>query len=251
MRKDEKEARKMYNDVAKFYHNYRTKENPQGWFYNEFLDMPAMLKALGKVKGKKILDFGCGTGIYAKILTKKGAKVSGFDISEEMIKIAKKENPKLNLKVGTGYKIPFKEKFDIVISSLTLFYLDDWNKVFKEVKQVLKKNGLFIFSLDNPVTAATDKIIWKKKKARLMGIKDYYKEGKQIRGTTIIAGIKLSVPYYHKTYESIIRIIIKNNFEIVDYIDAQPLIKSKKLFPKEYLLYSKIPKFCVWKLKLK
>ena len=75
--KDEKEAKKMYDLLAKFYHDLRTKKYPQGWFYNEMLEMPSTLELLGNVKGKKILDFGCGTGIYAKILTKKGAKVSG------------------------------------------------------------------------------------------------------------------------------------------------------------------------------
>jgi len=111
MKKHEKEVRKNYDFMAEYYHNHRTKKFPQGWFYNEMLEMPSTLKLLGNVKGKKILDFGCGTGIYAKLLTKKGAKVKGFDLSSEMIKIAKKENPKLDLRVGSGNKIPFTEKF--------------------------------------------------------------------------------------------------------------------------------------------
>ena len=69
----------------------RTKENPDGWFFNELLEMPAMLEILGNVKGKNILDFGCGTGIYAKLLTKKGANVKGFDISKYAIDNAKPE----------------------------------------------------------------------------------------------------------------------------------------------------------------
>src|SRR3990167_9283383 len=109
MKTDENIAKKNYDISARAYHNWRTIENPQGWFYNELLEMPATLELLGDVKGKKILDFGCGTGIYAKLLTKKGAIVKGFDISEEMLKIAKQENPKLDLIMGSGYKIPFKE----------------------------------------------------------------------------------------------------------------------------------------------
>jgi len=98
--KIEKEVSKNYDILAESYHEMRTKKYPQGWFYNEMLEMPATLELLGNVKGKKILDFGCGTGIYAKILTKKRAKVKGFDISREMIKIAKQENPNLDLRVS-------------------------------------------------------------------------------------------------------------------------------------------------------
>ena len=132
MKEEEKEAIKKYSLSAEAYHNWRTKENPQGWFYNELLEMPATLDLLGDIKDKKILEFGCGTGIYAKILSEDGAKVKGFDISKEMLNIAKKENPKLDLKLGSGYNIPFTEKFDIVLASLVVHYFKDWNKMFKE-----------------------------------------------------------------------------------------------------------------------
>src|SRR3989344_6168312 len=138
MKQEEKEAKKNYDLSAEVYHNLRTKENPQGWFYNELLEMPSTLELLGNIKGKKILDFGCGTGIYAKLLTKKGAIVKGFDLSPAMLKIAKEENPKLNLILGSGYNIPFNEKFDIVVASLVVHYLKDWDKMLKEVKRVLK-----------------------------------------------------------------------------------------------------------------
>ena len=86
-----KETKETYNRLAKWYYSLRTKKYPSGWFYNELLEMPTTLKMLGNIKGKKILDFGCGPGIYIKVLKKKGAKLKGVDISEKMIKIAKKK----------------------------------------------------------------------------------------------------------------------------------------------------------------
>jgi len=132
------------------------------------------------VKRKKILDFGCGTGIYARILTKKGAIVKGFDVSEEMLKIAKKENPKLDIRQGSGYKIPFKEKFDIVIACLVLDYFEDWDKVFKQVSKALNKDGIFIFSVGNPVSECCKVIKVKGKKLRILGKKDYFNEAKNV-----------------------------------------------------------------------
>ena len=145
MNKEEKEAKKVYEDSAEFYHDYRTRINPNGWFYNEYLEMPATLKVLGNVKGKNVLDYGCGSGIYTERLRRKDAKVKGFDISKKMLDIARKNNPGVEFKQGSGYNIPFREKFDIVLAPLVIHYMKDWDKVFKEVKRVLNKGGLFIF----------------------------------------------------------------------------------------------------------
>lgn len=248
MSSEEKSAKEQYDFMAEEYHNMRTKKYPHGGFYNEMLEMPAMFELLGNVKGKKILDFGCGTGIYAKILTKKGAIVKGFDISPAMLEIAKRENPNLDLKVGSGYKIPFNEKFDMVLASLVIHYLEDWNKMFREVSRVLKKRGYFLFSTGNPVSEFPNKIKIKGKKIKTFG--NYFKEGKN-SAKWGINGKGLKVFYYHKTYETIIRTIIKNGFEIIDYKDAFPLKKAKKYFYEDYMEYSKIPFFSVWKLRKK
>ena len=245
----EKEVSNKYDFMAEHYHNWRTKKNPKGWFYNEMLEMPATFGLLENIKGKKILDFGCGSGIYAKILTKKGAKVKGFDISPQMIKIAKEENPKLDLKIASGYKIPFKEKFDIVLAALVIDYFNDWDRVFKQVNKVLKKGGYFIFSQGNPVEECKKKIKIRGKTIKVLG--DYFTEKKIYNIWKNIKGKDLRMPTYHKTYETIIKTIIKNGFEIADYKDCFPLKKAKKLFPSDYKEYSKRPFFCVWKVRKK
>ncbi|MBI2448721.1 class I SAM-dependent methyltransferase [Candidatus Pacearchaeota archaeon] len=246
--KEEKEARSIYKDIAEYYHNYRTKIHPKGWFFNEMLEMPATLELLGNVKGKKVLDWGCGSGIYAKLLTKKGAKVKGFDISEEMIKIAKEENPQLDLRVGSGLNIPFKEKFDIVLASLAVHYVKNQDEVLREVSKVLKKGSFFVFSIVNPVAESHRKIKWGKRKISVLD--NYFKEGK-IYNTWKLSEKKIKVYSYHKTYESIIKTILKNGFEIVGYKDAYPIKKSKRLFPEFYYEYTRIPFFCVWKVRKK
>lgn len=253
MKKHEEFAKEKYDYLAEHYHRLRTKDNPQGWFYNEMLEMPATLELLDNVKGKKILDFGCGTGIYAKLLTKKGAKVKGFDISPEMISIAKKENPKLDLRVATGYKFPFKEKFDIILSSLVVHYLEDWDKMFKEVSRVLKKGGDFIFSTGNPIVECMYKlkVPGRKRKLRTLEKNNYFTLKKVKTIWNVDGKEKLEMQAYHRTYESIIKTIVKNGFEIVDYKDCRPILKSKKIFPSHYKLNEKMPYFSVWKVRKK
>lgn len=250
MNKEEKEANKKYNTLAKFYHNTRTKEFPNGFFFNEMLEMPATFELLGNVINKTILDFGCGSGIYAKRLTKQGARVKGFDISDEMLNIAKKENPGLDLRLGSGYKIPFKEKFDIVIAPLVLDYLDNWDKAFQEVSKVLKTGGYFIFSHGNPVAECREKVKVGKKEYKVLGLINYFKETAHYANWKYF-NKSISMPSYHKTYETIIKTIINNGFEIVNYKDTYPIPQSKKKFPQYYKICSKIPYFSVWKVKKK
>jgi SAM-dependent methyltransferase len=197
-----------------------------------------------------VLDFGCGSGIYANLLTKKGAKISGFDISSEMIKIAKQKNPLLDLRVGSGYNIPFQQKFDIVFASLAIGYMSNWNLVFKQVGKVLNKNGLFVFSTDNPIIACKSRIKVDNKDIIYLGEKDYFQINAKHNSWQMPTGT-FQVPWNHKTYEYIIKTIVNSGFELVDYTDAKPLKSAKKYFPEYYEEYSKIPRFSIWKVRKK
>jgi SAM-dependent methyltransferase len=260
MKSDEKEAQKKYNVVAEHYHNWRTKINPKGWMFNEHLEMPATFELLGNIKNKKVLDIGCGGGIYAKLMTKKGATVKGFDTSKEMLSIARKDNPGLDLREGSFYKIPFSEKFDMAIAPLVIDYSNDWDKIFREIRNRLKEGGEFIFSIGNPVTEIAEKLEINGKRYKYKGISarviyDYFTErkiyGKWKNIQTAKKALNIRMPTYHHTYESIIKIILRNGFEIVDYKDCFPTKESKKLFPEEYKFLTKVPYFCVWKVKKK
>ncbi len=91
----------------------------------------------------KILDAGCGTGFSMTLLNELNSRVEvkGFDSSKEMLEKAKKK--KLEVKVGSLEKIPFKEKFDLVISISALQWVsgEDVSLVASELYRVLKKNG--------------------------------------------------------------------------------------------------------------
>jgi ubiquinone/menaquinone biosynthesis C-methylase UbiE len=240
---------KAYNELGNSYYFSRKNKNGVSYFYNNLLEMPMTMSLLGNIKNKKILDLGCGPGIYAKQLVAKGAKVNGIDISSEMIKIAKKECTEACFVQGEIDNLPYKNDiFDIVICPLVMDHLENLNPMFKEVKRVLKKNGLFIFSGFNPVSESTKKKRWFFKKFRI--IKDYFNE-KEYIGIWEEPGKKFPVLHYHKTYQTIIKTILNNGFEIIDYKDSFPLKEAKRLFKKEYKNTINIPKFCAWKVKLK
>ena len=243
--KNKEKIKETYNLLAQEYSDLRKNKEKGGWFYNEYLEMPTTLKMLGNVKKKKILDMGCGPGFYAKILSERGAIVKGIDFSSSLIEIARKEVPEAEFTLGNAEKLPYKsEEFEIVLSALMMDHLKSWDKALKEVKRVLKKRGLFVFSIKNPVTICLQKKKWFFKTFR--EIDRYFDEdwriakwkGKRVSGEGA---------HHHKTYGTIIKYLVKYGFEIIDCEDTKPLSSAKNIFPREYQKTVNSPHFCTWK----
>jgi ubiquinone/menaquinone biosynthesis C-methylase UbiE len=98
--------------------------------------------------GKKVLDDGCGTGWFGKMLQEEGAKVVGIDISETLLKEATKYIPS---KKASSYDLPFEsQSFDYVISFMVLHILDDPVKVLREIYRVLVPGGKLYFGIVHP-----------------------------------------------------------------------------------------------------
>jgi len=236
----EKEVKEIYNRIAKRYHKLSANH-----FFNAYLEVPATTSLLKNVKGKKVLDLGCGTGRHTIILKKRGAKVWGLDLSPKMLEIAKTEIKGVDFKVGTVYNLPYKSNFfDIVVSGLVVEYFNDIDKAFKEIHRVLKKDGIFVFSITHPLLEISKHIKGRPHTFRKFG--NYFKEGRTYaHWPTFMTNIL----YYHRTLQSWIRAIVRNKFVIEDFVDAKPLKGGKKVNPDAYKTYSRIPHFCVFKVR--
>jgi ubiquinone biosynthesis O-methyltransferase len=97
-------------------------------------------------KGMKILDMGCGTGNFSIKLAEKGCHVTGADISDEMLKIARKKASKLNHEIEF-FNMDLKslsfedDTFDVVLSMSAFEFVDDPPKALQELLRVTKKDG--------------------------------------------------------------------------------------------------------------
>ena len=94
----------------------------------------------------KILDAGCGCGFSLEVLKEIGYdNIKGFDITPQLVKTAKTNG--FNAKVGDLRKIPFKEKFNVIISISALQWITASNleenieKTAKEFKRLLNPKG--------------------------------------------------------------------------------------------------------------
>jgi len=108
-------------------------------------------KSLGDIKGKKLLDFGCGSGEIAKYFSKYGAEVYGIDSSKTMIRYAKKNIGKRAI-LGNHENLPFQEAFfDIILSRYALHYLTDLEKAYSQFSRVLKPRGNLCVITQHPI----------------------------------------------------------------------------------------------------
>ncbi len=238
---------KLYDRVGDVFYELRTKK----MLFNELVEMPATLSMLKDIKGKKVLDLGCGPGIYANILKSRKAKVYGIDISKKEIEIAKEHVKGVDFRVGSVYKLPYKAHyFDFAVAALVMDHFDNLDNAFKEIRRVLKRNGIFIFSIINPIVGSAHSQKGKPKQYRVFG--DYFKEGRIIARWWKGTEYEVHMPAYKRTYQTWIRAIIRNHFTIEDYVDCK-LIKRPKGADMEiynaYKITAKIPYASVFMVK--
>ncbi|MEO2069032.1 MAG: class I SAM-dependent methyltransferase [Desulfurobacteriaceae bacterium] len=108
------------------------------------LEKEILLKVLDKKDS--ILEVGCGTGIWLETLKREGfKKLYGVDISQDMLKLAKKKGLK-NLVLGNAEDLPFKEdSFDTTVFITSLEFIDDKKKAFLEAVRVSRESVIVAF----------------------------------------------------------------------------------------------------------
>ena len=150
-------TRENWNKMARAYEDFNTGDDS----YSACIEWPTIKKMLPELRGKRVLDVGCGTGIFTFLLEQYNPKrLVGIDLSEEMLKIAeeKKEarNSIASFIAGDAAKTAkyIDEKFDFIFSSTTTHYITDLNEMFTALSAMLEKNGEMIFSIIHPVYSA-------------------------------------------------------------------------------------------------
>ena len=184
---------------------------------NNVFEIPALFSLLPELKGKTVLDLGCGFGEHCKGFVEKGAaKVVGIDISEKMLEVAKEENsdPKI-----TYLNLPmediggFEEKFDLVVSSLAFHYVEDFDGVIKNIYNLLNPGGTLVFSQEHPLsTCFTGGERWTKDENNNkihVNISNYCVE-KENESEWFVENVKR----YHRMFSTIVNTLIENGFTI-------------------------------------
>lgn len=199
-----------------FFEKYKDlRDNDRG--LNELIKQPVIRKLIKNPAGANILGIGCGLGQQmAYILTKSPRSVTGVDISKKMLDELKKRLPadrvELVCSAIEDYHI-IENHFDLILSSMTLHYIQDLPKLFDSIYKGLKKGGQFVFSIEHPVCTALMKEWIMTEERKVWPVADYANEGLRYQNWFLEGVVK-----YHRKLSTIVTDLIAIGFQI-DHIE--------------------------------
>jgi len=201
------------------------------------------LQLIGNVKGKKVLELGCGGANCGIALAKQGAIVTCSDISEEQITFAKKsaarENVDIQFVVSPMEEVIYDNEFDVVISMAALQYIEDIDSVFINVSKSLKENGIFVFSLNDPTFySVAAKYLWNDPIAQ----QSYFYSGEEKWKWEDSDNFDF-ITYRRPIYEYI-NSLVKHNLSIAKFHQLKP---EKEILTEEDELEMLFSRFMVFK----
>lgn len=237
-------------DNKEFFREYK-KLRERRYNYNILQEKPAIFSLLPDLKGKSILDMGCGFGENSEEFIKRGAsEVFGIDISENMLEKAIKENNHINVdyeKMNMTDISSLDRRFDVAFSSLAIHYIDDFDKLLKDVHSILNPDGIFIFSQEHPLTTAPVEgvgwIVNDEGDQTHYLLSNYMNSGKRNVTWFIDDIIK-----YHRPFSELINSAIGNGFQVEGMLEPLPSESDIKKIPNMKKDIHK-PNFLIMKLR--
>lgn len=201
---------------------------------NTLFEIPELFAMLPDLSGKTILDMGCGFGEHCIKFVEAGAEaVVGIDISEKMLEIAEAENRHPSI---SYINMPIEEisklhrKFDVVISSLALHYVENYEAVVSDVYQLLNDRGVFLFSQEHPLTtcfSSGDRWTKDEKGKKLyLNLMDYGREGER-ETSWFVEGVRK----YHRTFSTIMNVLVQEGFSIESVAEPLPTVEILEKYP--------------------
>jgi SAM-dependent methyltransferase len=122
--------------------------------HNAYYERPATLSLLPDVRGKSVLDAGCGPGVYSEWLAGHGADVVALDANEKMVRLARQRLGDSARVILADLESPLEfladASFDLIICPLVMDYIRVWDGTFSEFYRLLRPGCCLVFSIGHP-----------------------------------------------------------------------------------------------------
>ncbi|CAM3239793.1 class I SAM-dependent methyltransferase [Filibacter tadaridae] len=213
---------------------------------NNVIEKPVLMELIGEVRGKKVLDLGCGDAEFGVELLGQGC--SFYEGVEGSLNMVRKAVNALDYTISKIHHSSMEtwgfpeEVYDLVVSRLALHYVENIEPVFNQVYNSLKEDGQFVFSIQHPVL--TSSVQSATKSARTdWKVDDYFHTGKRVE-----PWIEKDVVKYHRTIEEYFQGLKRAGFKIEEISECRPRRENFKN-EEEYKRRMRIPLFLVFACK--
>ncbi|MDP4177981.1 MAG: methyltransferase domain-containing protein [Bacillota bacterium] len=139
--------KRSFDDISESYDKQRKQLIP---CFDDFYNVPLSIMNCKK-ESPKVLDIGAGTGLFSSFVLGKypNARITLIDLSDKMLEVAKKrffDYSNFEYVVADYTKQKFDDRFDIIISALSIHHLSDTDKemLYKKCYYMLEDGGVFI-----------------------------------------------------------------------------------------------------------
>jgi len=129
----------------------------EGWdIYRQYVIAPGMDEVMPPVAGLAVLDVGCGEGVHTRRLAGRGARMTGVDISGEMIAAARRQEQDRPLGIdyhctsGSDLHAFADGSFDAVVSFMAMMDMADYGGCIRQVARVLKPGSWLQYAITHP-----------------------------------------------------------------------------------------------------
>ena len=221
-------------DNPTFFEGYTAlRENPAN--YNRLLEQPAIFSMLPPMEGLRVLDLGCGFGDgCAEYLARGAAEVVGVDLSEKMLRLAAQRHGELPVTfhrmdmTGIG-SLP--GRFDLVVSSLAVHYVGDFDRLAEAVAGKLRTGGWFVFSQEHPLTTAPKS--WLGFETDEAGRPLFYRlSDYSVGGRRTDEWFDTRVEKYHRTFSEIVNTLTGVGFQLEQMDEPVPDEEALRCCPE-------------------
>jgi SAM-dependent methyltransferase len=206
--------------------------------FNALYERPAMLALLGEVRGKRVLDAGCGAGALAQALVERGATVSGFEISPRMAALARRrlDGRAAIEEADLGQPLRYADgAFDLVAASLVLHYLEDWGPPLRELHRVLVPGGRLAISTHHPT------MDWPQSGGG-------YFATRQLTEIWHKGAASATVSFWRRPLTAMVAAFRAADFTLEDLVEPMPLPECAERFPEAYVTLTTAPRFIFFRL---
>jgi SAM-dependent methyltransferase len=197
---------------------------------------PTLFRLLPDVKGKRVLDAGCGEGYLCRKLARLDARVTGVDFSQEMLALAEERT---DVALGIRYvhgnceRMDFLDasSFDVVVSNMVFMDLADHRAALEGICRLLVEDGILIFSICHPcfITPGCGwvrdsdgtKLYWK--------VDRYFEEGAHVQPVPI--GAEEGLILFHRTLSNYVRTLLSTGFALLDVVEPKPGEEMLRTYP--------------------